>query len=140
MIIDTPNTTMTERRLSPRYEIPLTVELVLDNEMILDVTSNNISSCGLKISCDSWVADEIEPRGIQTYVTSHLRLKVVVALNIGKKMKKIYSSCRIISTQRISQDEYTLSLAFVDFENGSEKILSDFLSKQETEKAVATLA
>lgn len=140
MIIDIPNTTMTERRLSPRYEIPLTVELVLDNEMILDVTSNNISSCGLKISCDSWVADEIEPRGIQTYVTSHLRLKVVVALNIGKKMKKIYSRCRIISTQRISQDEYTLSLAFVDFENGSEKILSDFLSKQETEKAVATLA
>ncbi len=140
MIIDITNTTMTERRLSPRYEIPLTVELVLDNEMILDVTSNNISSCGLKISCDSWVADEIEPRGIQTYATSHHQLKTVITLDVNNSTKKIYSNCRIISTQRVSQDEYTLSLAFVDFENGSEKILSNFLAKQEIEKAVATLA
>ncbi len=140
MIIDIPNTTMTERRLSPRYEIPLTVELVLDNEMILDVTSNNISSCGLKISCDSWIADEIEPRGIQTYATSRLRIKTVIALDTGKTTKKIYSNCRIISTQRVSQDEYTLSLAFVDFENGSEKTLSDFLAKQEMEKALEALA
>ncbi len=140
MIIDIPNTMTLERRLSPRYEIPLTVELVLDNEMILDVTSNNISSCGLSISCDSWVTDEIEPRGIQNYVTSHLRLKAVIALDVDNKTKKIYSNCRIISTQRVSQDEYNISLAFVDFENGSEKILKDFLANPEIENTVATLS
>ena len=135
-----PNTTMHERRLSPRYKIPLTVELVLDNEMILDVTSNNISSCGVNISCDSWVTDEIEPRGIQNYVTSHLRIKAVITLDVDNKTKKIYSNCRIISTQRISQDEYTISLAFVDFENGSEKVLRDFLANPEIESTAATLS
>ncbi len=135
-----PNTTMHERRLSPRYKIPLTVELVLDNEMILDVTSNNISSCGVNISCDSWVTDEIEPRGIQNYVTSHLRIKAVITLDVDNKTKKIYSNCRIISTQRISQDEYTISLAFVDFENGSEKVLRDFLANPEIENTAATLS
>ena len=125
MILDIPNTS--ERRQSPRYEIPLAVELVLDNDMILDVTSSNISGCGLKISCDSWIADEIEPRGIQSHTTSHLRLKVIIDLD--SSAKKIYSNCRVISAQRIAQDEYTLSLAFIDFENGTENILNDFLDQ-----------
>ncbi len=127
MIIDIPNTN--ERRQSPRYEIPLAVELVLNNDMVLDVTSNNISSCGLKISCDSWVADEIEPRGIQNHATRHLQLRVIVALDIDNRSKKIYSNCRVISAQRIAQDEYTLNLAFIDFENGTENILNDFLDQ-----------
>lgn len=136
MIIDIPN--VTERRQSPRYEVPLVVELVLDDDIILDVTSNNISNCGLKISCDSWVADEIEPRGIQNHATSHLRIKVVIALDVGNIAKKIYANCRIISTQRIAQDEYTLSLAFIDFENGTENTLNEFLDQFEKRKKVTT--
>ncbi len=128
MIIDIPG--VTERRQSPRYEMALPVELILDNDTILDVTSNNISSCGLQISCDSWVTDEIEPRGIQSHATSHLRLKAVVVLDIGNTTKKIYSNCRIISAQRISQNEYTLNLAFIEFENGTENTLNDFLDQK----------
>ena len=136
MIIDIP--TATERRQSPRYKIPLAVELVLDSEMILDVTSSNISSCGLKITCDSWVADEIEPRGIQSHATGHLRLKVIIALDINSDTKKIYSNCRVISAQRVSQDEYTLSLAFIDFENGTENILNDFIGQHEKREMMTT--
>lgn len=139
MIIDILDT-KTERRLSPRYELPLAVQLVLENEMVLDVTLNNISSCGLKISCDSWIADEIEPRGIQNIATSQLRLKVVVNLENGRSTRKVYANCRIISTQRVAQDEYSLNLAFVDFENGSEKILNTFLGKQERIKNTASTA
>jgi len=136
MIIDIPNAT--ERRQSPRYEIPLAVELVLDNDLILDVTSNNISSCGLKISCDSWIADEIEPRGIQNHTTRHLHFKVIIDLDNGAK--KIYSNCRVISAQRVAQDEYALNLAFIDFENGTENILNDFLHKHEKRRIMATTA
>lgn len=128
MIIDIPG--VTERRQSPRYEMALAVELILANDTILDVTSNNISSCGLQISCDSWITDEIEPRGIQSHATSHLRLKAVVALDIDNTTKKIYSNCRIISAQRISQNEYTLNLAFIEFENGTENTLNDFLDQK----------
>ena len=65
MIIDIPG--VSDRRQTPRYEIQLQVDMVLDNGSILTVTSRNISSSGLQIICDTWVTDEIEPRGIQSH-------------------------------------------------------------------------
>ena len=58
MILDIPG--VSERRQTPRYEIKLDIDPVLDNGSILTVTSQNISSCGLQIICDSLVTDEID--------------------------------------------------------------------------------
>ena len=136
MILDIPG--VSERRQTPRYEIKLDIDLVLDNGSILTVTSQNISSCGLQIICDSWVTDEIEPRGIQSHSVSHIRFKAVTDLPIekdkGKASKKLYSTCRIMSVQRLSQDEYILNLAFIDFQNGSENSLNEFLDQFEKKK------
>ena len=138
MILDIPG--VSERRQTPRYEIKLDIDLVLDNGSILTVTSQNISSCGLQIICDSWVTDEIEPRGIQSHSVSHIRFKAVTELPIendkGKSSKKLYSTCRIMSVQRLSQDEFMLNLAFIDFQNGSESSLDEFLDQFEKKKVI----
>ena len=134
MIIDIPG--VTERRQTPRYEIKLSVDMVLDSGNILTVSSRNISSCGLQIICDTWVTDEIEPRGIQSHAVSHIRLKIITELSSVDETKKLYANCRIMSVQRMSQDEYMLSLAFIDFDNGSEQILDKFLDQYEQKKTV----
>lgn len=134
MILDIPG--VTERRQTPRYEIDLSVDMVLDNGSIVTVNTRNISSCGLQIICDSWVTDEIEPRGIQNHAISHIRFKAVTELPIGDDSKKLYANCRIMSVQRLSQDEYMLNLAFIDFENGTEAVLDEFLDQFEQKKTI----
>ena len=126
----------TERRQSPRYEIELSVDLVLADGSILTVNTRNISSSGLQIMCDSWATDEIEPRGIQSHTVSHLRLKAITELPIDDNSSKLYANCRIISVQRMSQNVYMLSLAFIDFENDSEKTLDAFIDQHEQKKTV----
>jgi len=134
MIIDIPG--VTERRQTPRYEIKLSVDMVLDSGNIQTVSSRNISSSGLQIICDTWVTDEIEPRGIQSHAVSHIRLKIITELPLGDDTKKLYANCRIMSVQRMSQDEYMLNLAFIDFDNGSEQNLDKFLDQYEQKKTV----
>jgi len=143
MIIDIPG--VSERRQTARYEAKLAIDMVLENGNIISVTSRNISSCGLQITCDTWVTDEIEPRGIQSHSISHMRIKAITELPIAGKnetskdkrtTKKLYVNCRIMSVQRMSQDEYMLNLAFIDFENDSEKVLNDYLDQYTQKKTV----
>ena len=134
MILDIPG--ISERRQTPRYEIQLALDLVLENGNILTVTTRNISSCGVQIICDTWVTDEIEPRGIQSHAVSHIRMKTVTELPVEGGTKKLYANCRMMSVQRMSQDEYMLNLAFIDFENGTEKILDDFLDQYEKKTVI----
>ncbi len=134
MIIDIPG--ISDRRQTPRYEIKLSIDLVLSDGDILSVSSRNISSCGLQIICDTWITDKIEPRGIQNHAVSHIRLKAVTELPIADETNKLYANCRIMSVQRLSQDEYMLSLAFIDFENGTELTLNKFLDQYEQKKTV----
>jgi len=132
MIIDIPG--VSDRRQTPRYEIELPVDMVLENGTILSVTSRNISSSGLQIFCDTWVTDEIEPRGIQSHAISHIRMKAVTELPLDDGPKKLYANCRMMSVQRMSQDVYMLNIAFIDFENATEQILNTFLDQYAQKK------
>ena len=134
MILDMPD--IPERRQSPRYEIDLPADLVLDNGDSLTVNTRNVSSSGLQIICDAWVTDAIEPRGIQSYATSHLRFKVIVELPIADNVEKLYVNCRIVSVQRLSQDEYMLNVTFVNFENNTESTLNRFIGQYKQNKIV----
>ena len=134
MIIDIPG--VSDRRQTPRYLIELAVDMVLSDGDILSVTSRNISSCGLQIVCDTWVTDRIEPRGIQSHSVSHLRIKAVTELPIADDKHKLYTNCRIMSVQRLSQDEFMLNLAFIDFENGTEQTLNKFLDQYEKKTVI----
>jgi len=114
--------------------------MVLESGSILTVDTRNISSSGLQIICDSWVTDEIEPRGIQNHAISHIRLKSIIELPVGKENKKLYANCKMLSVQRMSQDTYMLNLTFFGFENGSEKVLDEFLDQYEQKKTVLNVS
>lgn len=125
-----------ERRQSPRYEIDLSADVVLDDGVVLPVTALNISSTGLKVVCDSWVTDQIEPRGIQVHAVSHIHFKTIIELPITGGGEKIYVNCRILSLQRLSQNRFMLNLVFTGFEGSSESVLGRFLEEVLEKKTV----
>ena len=127
-----PKSIAFERRSTHRYKVKLPVELILDGGTVLPVESIDISNNGLQFACDSWIADEIEPRGIQNHPLDQIRLKAVTDFpGMDKYNSKLYARCRIITARRLSQDEYLLGLEFVDFENGSERLLEKFIKQCE---------
>lgn len=139
--MNTDTSTNHERRQSARHKVTLEVNLVLTNGTLLPVESVNISDSGLQISCASWAVNEIEPRGIQTHSTSHIKLKAIIDLPGLHGKKKLYALCKIISAQRLSQEKYHLNLHFTHFENGSELALDNFLSQfHQTKKVVTAFA
>ena len=123
-----PKSVIYERRCTHRYKIKLPVELILEDGTVLPVESVDLSNKGLQFSCDSWVADEIEPRGIQNHMLEQIRLKAVIDFpDMDKYSSKLYARCRIVVARRVSQDDYLIGLEFVDFENGSERLLEKFI-------------
>ena len=138
--MNTNSTEMVDRRSSARHKINIEVSLVLADGTLLPVESINISGSGLQVSCDSWVVDEIEPRGIQAHSTSHIKLKAIINLPGAHGSKRLYSKCKVISAQRLSQQKFNLNLQFSDFINGSETALDEFLSQyHQTKKVIATV-
>ena len=119
-----------DRRKNLRYPIKLQVDLVLADGSILPIEANNISAKGLQFRCDSWLADEIEPRGIQNHPLDRIHLKAVTTLPVSGE-NKLYARCKVIVARRLSQEEYILGLEFVDFEKSSEKVLEQFINEQE---------
>ena len=119
-----------DRRKSLRYPVKLQVDLVLADGSILPIEANNISANGLQFRCDSWLADEIEPRGIQNHPLDRIQLKAVTSLPVSGE-NKLYARCKVVVARRLSQEDYILGLEFVDFEKSSEKILERFIIEQE---------
>jgi hypothetical protein len=118
-----------DRRQSFRLPVKLQVDLVLGDGSILPVEATGISARGLQFRCDSWLADEIEPRGIQNHPLDRIQLKVVADLPLSGE-NRVYARCRIVVARRLSQEEYILGLEFIDFEKSSDKVLARFLSEQ----------
>lgn len=126
----TPLKVSHERRGSHRFKVNLPVELVLEDGTVLPVVACDISANGLQFRCDSWLADEIEPRGIQNHTLDQIRLKAVAEIpNHENPDAKLYARCRLVVARRLSQEEYLLGIEFIDFENGSEIHLLNFIRK-----------
>ncbi len=147
MLIDIPGAA--DRRQSPRYAIEQALDLVLENGNIVTVNTRNISSSGLQLICDTWATEAIEPRGIQSHSISHIRIKIIAELPIVDRdstdksktsSKKLYANCRIMSVQRMSQEAYMLNLVFIDFENGTESVLDEFLDQYAQKKTVINVS
>lgn len=138
MILEIPGGT--ERRRSPRFVLKQTADIVLADGANYAVETRNISSAGLQVICDTWVTEQIEPRGIQSHKATHLRFKVVLPLKFDNETKaepkKVYANCRVMSAQRLSQDEYMLNIAILSFDNATDVIYSEFLEQFTQKKTV----
>lgn len=117
-----------ERRKAARYMVNLDIDIALEDGTILPVRTYDISLNGLQFSCDSLVANEIEPRGVQKHFRNRLKLKVITRFPTDDR-EKFYASCTLVAARRLSQDEYLLSLDFQDFEKNSGKVLQNFINK-----------
>lgn len=124
---------LNERRHGYRFPVQLQVDLVLANGSILPVETCNISDNGLQFRCDSWLADEIEPRGIQNHPLDQILIKVVANLPVDGD-SKLYAKSRIVVARRLSQDEYELGLEFISFEIDSGKVLERYVATLEVEE------
>lgn len=121
-------TKLNDRRQGHRYPVRLQVDLVLGDGTILPVEACNISSNGLQFRCDSWLADEIEPRGIQNHPLDRIQIKVVADLPISGE-NRLYTRCKIVVARRLSQEEYLLGLEFSSFEKSSDKLLERYINE-----------
>jgi c-di-GMP-binding flagellar brake protein YcgR len=134
LIAVTDKTIPFERRRTQRYIVNLPVDIVLQDGSVLPVITSNMSRTGLQFRCDSWVADEIEPRGIQNHPLDAIRVKAITDFpDMGKYKSRLYARCRIVVARRLSQEEYLIGLEFVDFENGSERLLERFINRCEVQ-------
>ena len=119
---------LNERRKVPRYMTKLDIDIVLEDGTILPVQTYDISLNGLQFKCDSLIANDIEPRGLQSHSLDRLKVKVIARFPTDEK-DKFYASCKVIAARRLSQDEYLLSLEFIDFEKNSAKVLQKYVEK-----------
>jgi c-di-GMP-binding flagellar brake protein YcgR len=123
-----------ERRRTRRYKVELPVDIVLQDGRVLPVITCNMSRQGMQFRCDGWVADEIEPRGIQNHPLDATRVKAITDFpDMDKYKSRLYARCRIVVARRLSNEEYLVGLEFVDFENGSERLLERFMSRCEAQ-------
>ena len=117
-----------ERRKVARYMIKLDFDIILDNGTILAIQAYDISLNGLQFKCDSSIANEIEPRGLQSHAHDNITVKVVSRFPTSKK-EKFYAKCLLIAARRLSQNEYLINLEFKDFEKNGGKILQDYIKQ-----------
>ena len=122
MAVQSPN----ERRQVLRFPVQLQIDLILSDGTVLSALASNLSQQGLQFRCDSWLADAIEPRGIQNHPLDQIQLKTVAILPISGE-NKMYARCRIVAARRLSQEEYMLGLEFIDFEKRSDKALYRYI-------------
>lgn len=117
-----------ERRCAHRYKAQLQVDLILADGAVLPVESCDISNHGLQFICDSWIADEMDPRGIQSHSLDHIQLKISTALPVEDE-NRLYALCRVVAARRLSQDQYLVSLEFRDFEKDSDQVLVRYMDE-----------
>lgn len=114
-----------ERRLSWRHQVDIPVDLLLSNGIMLKVNACNLSLKGILFSCDNWISNKIEPRGIQNHPLDHIQFSISAELD---KNKKLYANGRIVIARRVSQDNYLIGLEFIDFQKDSYTNLQAYIN------------
>ena len=118
-----------ERRVAPRYEDKIQVDLMLSDDNILPVEICSISSRGLQMNCDGWLADEIEPEGIQKLAMRRKQLKISANLPFGNISKNIIIHSTVVAVRRLSQDQYLIGLEHDSLEGDGEYILDEYIEQ-----------
>ena len=116
-----------ERRLAPRYDNKIQIDLILSDTDTLPIEICSISLHGLQMNCDGWLADEIEPQGIQQLALSRKKLKINANLPFENSFKNIVINTHVAAVRRLSQDEFLIGLEFEDYEDNSEETLQKYI-------------
>lgn len=101
-----------ERRVATRYKDNIQVDLIMPDDSALPVEISSISIRGIQLVVDGWLADEIEPLGIQKLAMSRKKLKISADLPFDATTKNIIIHSYVISVRRLSQEKFLIGLEY----------------------------
>ena len=123
-----------ERRVSPRFDDKIQVDLLLSDDNILPVEICSISISGLQNTCDGWLADEIEPQGIQKLAMGNKKLKISANLPFDDISKNVVISSNVVAVRRLSQDKFLIGLEYEHIEDNGTEVLGEYIEQLELDK------
>lgn len=118
-----------ERRVAPRYEDRIQVDLILSDDAALPVEICGISIKGIQFTCESWLADEIEPQGIQKLALSRKKLTIKARLPFDENSKNIVIHSFVSAVRRISEDKFLIGLEYESIEGNGLDVLEEYIAQ-----------
>lgn len=119
----------TERRQYERYNVELRMQVIGREMLPLHVHANDLSLAGMHFNCDRWTAQHLMPPG-ETAVPANAKSFTVRCRlpGNGEKPKTLTLMTKVISVQRLAQDEYRVNMRFERFGGNSQAMLQEYLS------------
>ena len=127
-----------ERRVATRFEDKIQVDIVLPNDCVIPVEICGISNKGLQFTCEGWLADEIEPQGIQKLATSHKPLIINANLPFDNISKNVVIHTYVIAVRRLAQDKFLIGLDFENIADDGAEILEEYIQQLSMESRTNT--
>ncbi len=117
-----------ERRILPRLNADIPVEVIMPNGSILKSSTVNLSMNGLKIGCDR------EQAKLMFSVSANgepIELKICLKLPITPSPPtEICLLCRIVISRRLKEHIYHIGLKYLNLSDHQRKILTSYLEQQ----------
>lgn len=110
---------MKERRLYPRFDVILPVQLHIGNASV-EANIFDISQGGMQLGCDRATAEIVVPTPNQS-VSPGQNLAVKARFRCPNSPEQIAVECRLVVSRRIADNEYRIGLEFVEFANESDQ-------------------
>ena len=127
-----------ERRVTTRFDDKIQVDIILSNDSVLPIEICGISNKGLQFTCEGWLADEIEPLGIQKLAMSRRQLIINANLPFDNFSKSVVIHSYVNAVRRLSQDEYLIGLEFENIADGGAAILEEYIQQLSMELRTST--
>ena len=118
-----------ERRVATRFEDKIQIDIILADDNVLPVEICGISIKGLQFTCDGWLADEIEPLGIQKLAMSRKHLIINANLPFDGVSKSIVIHAYVIAVRRLSQDKFLIGLEYENIADDGAEILEEYIQQ-----------
>ena len=118
-----------ERRVATRFEDKIQIDIILPDDNVLPVEICGISIKGLQFTCDGWLADEIEPLGIQKLAMSRKQLIINANLPFDNCSKSIIIHAYVIAVRRLSQDKFLIGLEYENIAEDGAKVLEEYIQQ-----------
>jgi len=116
---------MKERRLHPRFDVILPVQIHKDGG-VEEGNIFDISHGGVQIGCEEKVALTLVPGGAD--VNRSQPVSVALSFRLPGGHEAVEASAGIVVCRRVAADEFRLGLEFVELGTGSQQLLDNYIA------------
>ena len=112
-----------ERRAVPRYRVKLPIDVEIDDEIMQETTSIEVSLAGVRLACEGPIARRLLNKYIQVTPGKNVTAKLKI-----KTPDTIECKARVVTVNRISQNCFNVGLNFLDFEDDCYECWQSYIS------------